>query len=78
MENSFLITKCMLRPNEGSSLKEYYDIGRKERKRLGSLGAKFCRENQMTAIVMGENFIKSMDGGFENWKPRKKYSMVKV
>ena len=59
-------------------LKEYYDMGRKERKRLGSLGAKFCRENQMTATVMGENFIKSMDGGFENWKPRKKYSMVKV
>ena len=60
------------------ALKEYYDMDRKERKRLGSLGAKFCRENQMTATVMGENFIKSMDGGFENWKPRKKYSMVKV
>ena len=59
-------------------LKEYYDMGRKERKRLGSLGTKFCRENQMTATMMGENFIKSMDGGFENWKPRKKYSMVKV
>ena len=59
-------------------LKEYYDMGRKERKRLGGLGTKFCRENQMTATVMGENFIKSMDGGFENWKPRKKYSMVKV
>ena len=26
MENTFLITKCMLRPNEGSSLKEDYDI----------------------------------------------------
>ena len=26
MENSFLITKCMLRPNEGSALKEDYDI----------------------------------------------------
>ena len=66
-------------PQDASEkLREYYDMGRKERKRLGSLGAKFCRENQMTAIVMGENFIKSMDGGFENWKPRKKYSMVKV
>ena len=66
-------------PQDASvALKEYYDMGRKERKRLGSLGAKFCRENQMTATVMGENFIKSMDGGFDNWKPRKKYSMVKV
>ena len=53
-------------------------MGSKESKRLGGLGTKFCRENQMTATVMGENFIKSMDGGFENWKPRKKYSMVKV
>ena len=26
MENTFLITKCKLRPNEGSSLKEDYDI----------------------------------------------------
>ena len=26
MENTFLITKCMLIPNEGSSLKEDYDI----------------------------------------------------
>ena len=26
MENTFLITKCMLLPNEGSSLKENYDI----------------------------------------------------
>ena len=66
-------------PQDASEkLREYYDMGRKERKRLGGLGTKFCRENQMTATVMGENFIKSMDGGFENWKPRKKYSMVKV
>ena len=66
-------------PEDASEkLKEYYDMGRVERKRVGSLGAKFCRENQMTATVMGKNFIKSMDGGFANWKPRKKYSMVKV
>ena len=26
MENTFLITKCMLRPSEGSSLQEDYDI----------------------------------------------------
>ena len=26
MENTFLINKCMLIPNEGSSLKEEYDI----------------------------------------------------
>ena len=58
--------------------REFYDMGRKERKRLGSLGTEFCRENQMTSEEMGKNFIKSMNGAFENWKPRNRYSMVKV
>ena len=60
------------------NLREFYDIGREERKRLGAIGAKFCRENQMTATVMGENFIKSMNGAFDNWKPRIRYTMEKV
>ena len=53
-------------------------MGRKERKRLGALGADFCKENQMTSEEMGKNFIKSMNGAFENWKPRNRYSMVEV
>ena len=60
------------------NLREFYDMGREERKRLGGLGKKFCRENQMTATAMGENFIKSMNGAFENWKPRIRYTMEKV
>ena len=60
------------------NLREFYDMGREERKRLGALGTKFCRENQMTATVMGENFIKSMNGAFDNWKPRIRYTMEKV
>ena len=60
------------------NLREFYDMGRKERKRLGALGKKFCRENQMTATAMGENFIKSMNGAFKNWKPRIRYTMEKV
>ena len=60
------------------NLREFYDMGREERKRLGAIGAKFCRENQMTATVMGENFIKSMNGAFDNWKPRIRYTMEKV
>jgi len=59
-------------------LREFYDMGRKKRKKLGALGAKYCRENQMTAIEMGQNFINSMNGAFENWKPRERYVMVKV
>ncbi len=60
------------------NLREFYDMGREERKRLGALGTKFCRENQMTATAMGENFIKSMNTAFENWKPRIRYTMEKV
>ena len=60
------------------NLREFYDMGREERKRLGALGTKFCRENQMTATAMGENFIKSMNGAFDNWKPRIRYTMEKV
>ena len=59
-------------------LREFYDMGRKERKKLGALGTEFCKENQMTAPEMGQNFIDSMNGAFENWKPKKRYTMVSV
>ena len=59
-------------------LRDFYDMGRKERKKLGKLGAEFCNENQMTAKEMGDNFIKSMNGAFENWKPKNRYTMEKV
>ena len=60
------------------NLREFYDMGREERKRLGGLGKKYLRENQMTATAMGQNFIDSMNGAFENWKPRIRYTMEKV
>jgi glycosyltransferase involved in cell wall biosynthesis len=60
------------------NIKEFYDMGRDERKRLGTLGSKFCRENQMTATAMAENFTTSMNVAFDNWKPKKKYDMVSV
>ena len=59
-------------------LREFYDMGRKERKRLGSIGTKFFRENQMTAVAMADNFINSMNTALENWKPKKKYDMVSI
>ncbi len=58
--------------------REFYDMGRKKRKKLGSLGTKFCKENHMTAEAMGQNFINSMNGAFENWKPSKRYTMEKI
>jgi hypothetical protein len=32
----------------------------------------------MTSEEMGQNFIKSMNGAFENWKPKSRYTMEKV
>jgi glycosyltransferase involved in cell wall biosynthesis len=60
------------------NLREFYDMSREERKRLGNLGAEFCKENQMTSKAMGQNFIDSMNGAFENWKPKCRYSMEAV
>tara|TARA_R100001443_G_scaffold39589_3_gene52977 strand:- start:19729 stop:21090 length:1362 start_codon:yes stop_codon:yes gene_type:complete len=60
------------------NLREFYDMGREERKRLGLLGTEFCKENQMTSKAMGQNFIDSMNGAFENWKPQPKYHMEAV
>mgnify|MGYP000541289145 FL=1 len=59
-------------------LRKLYDMGREERKRVGSLGTEFCKENQMTSKEMGNNFIKSMNGAFENWKPQPRYRMEAV
>jgi len=60
------------------ALRELYDMGAEERKRVGSLGIKFCEENHLTAKAMGQNFIDSMEGAFDNWKPRERYSMEKI
>ena len=60
------------------NLREFYDMGRDERKRLGNLGTEFCRENKMTSEKMGQNFINSMNGAFENWKPKKRYTVEKI
>jgi len=59
-------------------LKEFYNMGREERKRLGSLGTEFCEENLMTSKAMGQEFISSMNGAFENWKPKGRYTMETV
>ena len=66
-------------PEDASAqLKKLYDMSRDERKRLGSLGTEFCKENLMTSKAMGQEFISSMNGAFDNWKPKPKYTMEAV
>tara|TARA_Y100000114_G_C11618710_1_gene258632 strand:- start:9 stop:689 length:681 start_codon:yes stop_codon:yes gene_type:complete len=59
-------------------LRKLYDMGREQRKRLGSIGTDFCKENMMTSKAMGQNFIDSMNKAFEKWKPQPKYYMEAV
>jgi hypothetical protein len=59
-------------------LRKLYDLDREERKRLGSLGTEFCKENLMTSQAMGQRFIDSMNGAFKEWKPQPKYYMEAI
>ena len=63
----------------GDALWSWYSRGPEERKRCGELGRQFVLNNgMMTGKDMSESFIESMDGAFENWKPREKYTMEAV
>ena len=59
-------------------LRKLYYMDREERKRLGSLGTEFCKENLMTSKAMGQEFINSMNTAFDEWKPRPRYFMEAV
>ena len=59
-------------------LRNLFDMGREQRKRIGSLGTEFCKENLITSQAMGQRFIDSMNGAFEKWKPQPKYYMEAV
>jgi hypothetical protein len=64
----------------GEAIKHWYSIGADERKRCGDLGYEFVKDNTtgMDSKEMGNKFIEAMDGTFENWKPRKRYSLEVV
>lgn len=63
----------------GAKLLEVYNLGRDERKRRGLLGREYVLgEAQFTSEKMGESFVESINEVFENWTPRKRYSLIKV
>ena len=61
-------------------MKHWYDMGPEERERCGELGRKFVKSELigMSGEGMSKNFIDSMDGAFENWKPTEKYILEAV
>ena len=64
----------------GEALLGWYNEGPEERERKGEVGRKWVLSDdaRMTTEHMSESFIEAIDGTFENWKPREKYTMEAV
>jgi glycosyltransferase involved in cell wall biosynthesis len=62
------------------ALREFYDMGRDERKRRGLLGREymFRPDVGMVSSAMCSKFMDGIDTTFKNWKPRKKFKLYKV
>ena len=62
------------------AMKYWYDMDSEKRKECGMKGYEFVKSDDamMTAKMMSQNFMDHMDKGFEMWKPRKRYRMLKA
>ena len=62
-----------------SRIKEVYELGREECKRLGLIGRDWAlNEAGFTGGRMGERIIDAIDKLFSTWKPREKYEVINV
>ena len=61
----------------GDALLGWYKAGSKERERCGEVGRKWVlgKDSKMSSEYLSQGFIDSMEGAFENWKPREKYTL---
>lgn len=61
-------------------LREWYDMGRDERKRKGLLGRDYLLDPKvgMGATEMSRRFMEGIDATFANWKSRKRFTLYKV
>jgi len=61
-------------------LREWYDLGRDECKRLGQLGREYMLKPEvgMAASEMSRRFMEGMETTFKLWKPRKRFTLYKV
>ena len=62
------------------AMKYWYDMDSEKRKECGMKGHEFVMsdESMMSSEAMSQNFIDHMDKAFEEWKPKKRYSIYKV
>jgi hypothetical protein len=59
-------------------IREAYDMGAEERERRGKLGREYALTQGFTAEQMCEKFIEGIDDTFANWKPRKRFDLVRA
>ena len=62
------------------ALMKIYKMGPEERTRRGMAGREWVmsKEARFTAEGMGERFIENLDILFKNWKPRKRFELIKA
>ena len=71
--------RCM--PEDAAeALKHWYKKTHNEREKCGDAGIKFVKDNNigMDSKEMCNRFVSSIETTFENWKPRKKYTLEAV
>ena len=64
----------------GDALLNWYNVGPEERERCGEVGRHWVKgdDAKMTSKHLSDGFIKAIETTFENWKPRKKYTLETV
>jgi hypothetical protein len=60
------------------AIKKVYEFGPEERQRRGKLGREFAMTVGLNHTAMCESFIEGIETTIANWKPRKRFEMVKV
>jgi hypothetical protein len=62
------------------AIREWYDTPKEKRKAAGKVGSDWMSSNEsnMSARRMGERFIECINTCFDNWKPKPKYTLLKV
>ena len=62
------------------AIRMMYDMGQDERKRRGLLGREYILRNDvgMGASEMSRRFMEGMETTFNNWKPRKRFTLFNV
>jgi len=62
------------------ALMKVYKLGPEERTRRGSAGREWAMSDEagFTAEKMGERFIENFNNLVKNWKPRKRFTVIKV